>query len=136
MTKSILLVDDELGFSELLQFRLQDCGYKILSATNGAEALNQARQHLPDVILLDLLLPDWDGLTLCELLRRQPSTCDTPVIMVSAVATEVTRHSATVAGACAYFTKPLDFDGLKAKLQSVFAAPAPHLGDDAPCMCG
>ena len=134
MTKSILLVDDELDFAELLQFRLEDCGYKVLGATNGSEALNKARQYLPDVILLDLLLPDWDGLTLCELLRRQPSTCDTPVIMISAVATDVTRHSATVAGACAYFTKPLDFDGLKVKLQSLFMAPAPHLGVDAPCL--
>ncbi len=132
MTKSILLVDDELDFSELLQFRLRDCGYQIRSATNGAEALNQARQYLPDVILLDLLLPDWDGLTLCELLRRQPSTSATPVIMISAVATDVTRHSAALAGACAYFTKPLDFAGLQAKLQSLFTAPAPHLGVDAP----
>ncbi len=132
MARSILLVDDELDFSELLQFRLRDCGYQILSATSGTEALKQARQYLPDVILLDLLLPDWDGLTLCELLRRQTSTCDTPVIMISAVATDVTRHSATVAGACAYFTKPLDFDGLKVKLQSLFAAPSPHSGIDAP----
>jgi CheY-like chemotaxis protein len=132
MAKSILLVDDESDFAELLQFRLRDCGYRILSAANGAEALNKARQYLPDVILLDLLLPDWDGLTLCELLRRQPSTRDTPVIMISAVATDVTRHSAAVAGACAYFSKPLDFDGLKMKLQSLFTAPAPHLGVDAP----
>lgn len=132
MTKSILVVDDELDFSELLQFRLQNCGHKLLFATNGTQALNQAREHLPDVILLDLLLPDLDGLTLCEILRRQPSTRDTPVIMISAVASDVTRHSARLAGACAYFTKPLDFDGLKAKLEDVLAAPRAHLRADDP----
>jgi len=132
MTKNILVVDDELDFSELLQYRLQDCGHKFFFATNGTQALNQARQHLPDVILLDLLLPDLDGLTICEILRRQLSTRDTPVIMISAVDGKVTRSSAKIAGACAYFTKPLDFDGLKTKLADVLAAPASHLGSDDP----
>jgi DNA-binding response OmpR family regulator len=136
MAKSILLFDDEIDFSELLQFRLRDCGYQISSATNGAEALNQARLYLPDAILLDLLLPDWDWLTLCELLRRQPSTSATPVIMISGIATDVTRHSATLTGACAYFTKPLDFRGLQAKLHSFFTAPAPHFRIDPPCVWG
>ncbi len=133
MTKITLLVDDELDFADLLQFRLRDCGYPIRSATNGAEALNWTRHYLPGVILLDLLLPDGDDLTLCERLRRQPSTSATPVIMISPVATDVTRHSATLAGACAYLSKPLDFAGLKVKLQSLFTAPVPHLGVDAPC---
>jgi len=132
MTKNILVIDDELEFSEFLQFRLRDCGHKLFFATNGTQALNQARQHLPDVILLDLLLPDLDGLTLCEILRRQLSTRDTPVIMISAVDGEVTRKSARIAGACAYFTKPLDFEGLKTKLAEVLAEPTLHLRPDDP----
>ena len=126
MTKRILLVDDEVEFSALLQYRLRDGDYTMQFATNGIEALNQARRYLPDVILMDLLLPDLDGLSLCDILRRQPSTRDTPVIVISALASEVTRASAKTARACAYFTKPLDFDGLKAKLEAVLATPAMH----------
>jgi DNA-binding response OmpR family regulator len=78
---------------------------------------------LPDVILLDLLLPDLDGLTLCEILRRRHSTRDTPVIMISAVSTDVTRHSAKLAGVRAFFSKPLDFEKLKAELEIALTPP-------------
>ena len=130
MEKSILVIDDELEFSELLQFRLRDRGYRLFSAANGMQALNQARQHLPDLILMDLLLPDLDGLSLCDILRRQPSTRNTPIIVISALSSEVTRASAKTAQACAYFTKPLDFDGLKARLEDVINSPKSHLGGD------
>lgn len=117
MAKLILVVDDEADFSELLQFRLRDREYEVLSAATGTEALDKARRHLPDAILLDLLLPDLDGLTLCEILRRRLSTRDTPVIMISAVSSEVTRRSARLAGASAFFSKPLDFDSLRTQLE-------------------
>jgi two-component system alkaline phosphatase synthesis response regulator PhoP len=130
MEKRILVIDDESEFSELLQFRLRDRGYRLYNADNGMQALNQARQHLPDLILMDLLLPDLDGLSLCDILRRQPSTRNTPIIVISALSSEVTRASAKTAEACAYFTKPLDFDELEAKLEIVLAAPASHLGAD------
>ena len=130
MEKSILIVDDEYEFYDLLRFRLQDCGYRILHATNGTQALAQARQHSPDVILLDLLLPDLDGLTLCGILRRQLSTRAAPVIMISALASDVTRHAPKIAGACAYFTKPLDIAELKAELKAILAAPQSDLGTE------
>ena len=130
MTKSILVVDDEADFSKLLQFRLRPCKYNVLFAANGLAALNQARRHLPDLILMDLLLPDLDGLSLCDILRRQPSTRTTPIIVISALSSDVPRASAKTANACAFFTKPLDFDGLKAKLEAVLAAPASHLSAD------
>jgi|SRR5688572_17032028 len=121
MGKVILIVDDETDFSELLQFRLRDREYEVLSAATGAEALDKARRHLPDAILMDLLLPDLDGLTLCEILRRHHTTRGTPIIMISAVANDVTRHSARIAGASAFLGKPLDFEKLKAELQSAIA---------------
>lgn len=117
MAKLILVVDDEADFSELLQFRLRNCHYEILAAATGTEALDKARRHRPDVILMDLLLPDLDGLTLCEILRRHHSTRGTPILLISAVSTEVTRHSAKIAGAAAFFGKPLDFDRLRAYLE-------------------
>jgi CheY-like chemotaxis protein len=116
MTKRILVVDDELDFIELLRFRLAAPEYTVLFATNGTDALNQVWHHLPDVILMDLMLPELDGLTLCEILRRQPATRQIPIIMVSALANDVTRYSAEVAGARGFLAKPLDFERLKALL--------------------
>lgn len=133
MAKLILVVDDEADFSELLQFRLRNCHYEILAAGTGTEALDKARRHKPDVILMDLLLPDLDGLTLCEILRRQHATRGTPIIMISAVSSDVTRHSAKIAGAAAFFAKPLDFDGLKAQLERVLAPSQVDCVDEVPC---
>ena len=121
MAKLILVVDDEADFSELLQFRLRGCEYEVLAAATGTEALEKARRHVPDVILLDLLLPDLDGLTVCEIVRRQRSTRGTPVIMISAVSSDVTRHSARLVGAAAFFSKPLDFDRLRTHLERLCA---------------
>ena len=84
----------------------------IIAAATGTEALEKARRHVPDVILLDLLLPDLDGLTVCEIVRRQRSTRGTPVIMISAVSSDVTRHSARLVGAAAFFSKPLSQQSL------------------------
>lgn len=71
---------------------------------------------------MDLLLPDLDGLTLCEIFRRQHATRGTPIIMISAVSGDVTRHSAKIAGARAFFSKPLDFEKLKTELQHALTA--------------
>ncbi len=123
MTKKILVVDDELDFIELLRYSLPGPDYIVLSATNGTDALNQVWHHSPDVILMDLLLPDLDGLTLCEILRRQNSTRQIPIIMVSVLANDVTRYSAEIAGACEFFAKPLDIDRLKQRLAILSVQP-------------
>jgi CheY-like chemotaxis protein len=123
MSKCILVVDDELEFIELLQYRLADCDYKIVTATNSTDALNQAWEHSPDVILTDLLLPDLDGLTLCEILQREESTRKIPIIMITALGSDVTRYSAQVAGAVEFFSKPLDFERLKKTILSLTETP-------------
>ena len=68
--KRILVVDDGTDFAQLVQYHLQDVGYEFEVATRGVRGLKKARRHQPDVILMDLLLPNLDGLTLCEILRR------------------------------------------------------------------
>jgi DNA-binding response OmpR family regulator len=103
---------------------LQDADYEFETAANGMDALNKARRLLPDVILMDLLLPDLDGLTLCEILRRQPSTRGTPVIMLSAVDTAAARYSAQTVGARQYLSKPVDWPVLKAAVRSALASVA------------
>lgn len=124
MSKCILVVDDELEFIELLQYRLQPCDYKIVTATNSTDALNQAWEHSPSVILTDLLLPDLDGLTLCQMLQRQESTRSIPIIMITALGSDVTRFSAQIAGVTEFLTKPVDFECLKRTIHSLLEAPA------------
>jgi len=122
--RRILIVDDELDFSELVQYRLSDCGYRFSIATNSTDALNSAWDKPPDLILLDLLLPDLDGLSVCEIFTRHPATLNVPVIMISAVGSDVTRYSAQVAGAKEFFSKPVDFEKLKTAIDTIFKAQA------------
>lgn len=120
MERRILIVDDELDFSELVQYRLADSGYRFLAVTNSTDALNAAWDSPPDLILLDLLLPDLDGLSVCEIFTRHPATLNIPIIMISAVGTDVTRYSAQVAGAREFFSKPVDFEKLKTAITTIF----------------
>ncbi|HEY2328717.1 MAG TPA: response regulator, partial [Verrucomicrobiae bacterium] len=83
MASQILIVDDEADFIELVKFRLSRLGCDFLVANDGVHALSQARECKPDLILLDILLPDLDGLSVCEILRRQPATKKIPVIFMS-----------------------------------------------------
>ena len=115
MDSRILIVDDEMDFVELVKFRLAGLGCEFLVASDGVQALSQARQLKPDLILLDILLPDLDGLSVCEILRRQPSTKKIPVIFMSALSGDVTRRTVAMQ-AEDFFTKPLDLDRLQHRI--------------------
>ena len=115
MVPRILIVDDEDDFIELVKFRLANLGYEFLVAMDGVQALSQARQFKPDLILLDILLPDLDGLSVCEILRRQPATKKIPVIFMSALTGDITRRTASV-HAQDFFTKPLDLPRLERRI--------------------
>jgi DNA-binding response OmpR family regulator len=104
--RRILVVDDEPDMVELVSFNLRAEGFEVIVARDGLEALNQARAGLPDLIILDLMLPELDGLAVCEILHRLPSTAPIPVIMVSAWTSEVTRVLGRETGASDYLTKP------------------------------
>jgi DNA-binding response OmpR family regulator len=119
MGKRILIVDDEPDFSELVQYRLGATDYEYCIATNSTDALNEAWGQPPDLILLDLLLPDLDGLSVCEIFARHPATQHIPIIMITAVGTEVTRFSAEVAGARHFFSKPVDFEKLRIAIRNL-----------------
>jgi DNA-binding response OmpR family regulator len=111
----ILIVDDERDFIELVQYRLAGLGCEFIVAGDGVQALSQARQFKPDLILLDILLPDLDGLSVCEILRRQPSTKKIPIIFMSALTSEVTRRTVAMQ-ADDFFTKPLDLEKLQLRI--------------------
>jgi two-component system, OmpR family, alkaline phosphatase synthesis response regulator PhoP len=124
MVPRILIVDDERDFVELVQFRLAALGYEFIVASDGVQALSQARQFKPDLILLDILLPDLDGLSVCEILRRQPSTKKIPVIFMSALSSEVTKRTVAM-HADDFFTKPLDLVRLERRIADLLRREAP-----------
>ncbi len=103
---TILVVDDEPEAVELVEFNLQQAGFKVISAEDGAEALTKARTMAPSLVVLDLMLPEVDGLEVCKLLRRDPTTSGIPIIMLTAKATEVDRVVGLELGADDYVTKP------------------------------
>ncbi len=100
------MVDDEPDIVELVTYNLKAEGYEVYSAANGPEALNRARAVLPDLIVLDLMLPDLDGIAVCEILHRLPSTAPIPVIMLTAWSSELAQGIGLEAGAEDYMTKP------------------------------
>jgi DNA-binding response OmpR family regulator len=118
MVPRILIVDDENDFIELLQYKLAGHGYELIVANDGVHALSQARTMKPNLILLDILLPDLDGLSVCEILRRQPSTKKIPIIFMSALTGDVTKRTATMQ-AEDFFTKPLDLNRLEKRIEEL-----------------
>ena len=102
----ILVVDDEPDAIELIRFNLKASGYEVLTAEDGEEALAKARKFAPDMILLDVMLPEIDGLEVCKILRRDPATASLPIIMLTAKASEIDRVLGLEFGADDYVTKP------------------------------
>jgi DNA-binding response OmpR family regulator len=101
-----LSVDDEQDVTDLVRFNLTRVGYEVLTAASGREALDTIRIRPPDLIILDLMLPDIDGFGVCEILRRQPSTATIPIVILTAWATTDAQHLGLELGALDYLTKP------------------------------
>lgn len=106
MIPTILVVDDEPDAVELVEFNLTQAGFKVLTAADGAEAVNKARKCAPNVIVLDVMLPEMDGFEVCKLLKRDKETAQIPVVMLTAKAAEMDRVLGLELGADDYLTKP------------------------------
>ncbi len=102
----ILVVDDEPEVVDLVEFNLKKAGFDVIAATDGAAALKKARSDQPDLIVLDLMMPEMDGLEVCRILRRDSATARIPIIMLTAKAAEVDRIVGLELGADDYVTKP------------------------------
>jgi DNA-binding response OmpR family regulator len=102
----VLVVDDEPEAVELVEFNLKQAGYSVVTAADGAEALTKARASQPSLIVLDLMLPEVDGLEVCKMLRRDPATSGIPIVMLTAKAAEIDRVLGLELGADDYVTKP------------------------------
>jgi DNA-binding response OmpR family regulator len=106
MKTRILVVDDEPDVLDLVTYNLGQAGFQTDTAADGAEALRKARSTTPDLILLDLMLPEMDGLEVCKLLRRDAKTSAIPIIMLTARASEIDRIVGLELGAADYVPKP------------------------------
>jgi len=106
MPETILIVDDEPDVSDLLVYNLQKAGYKTVTARDGNVALQKARDEVPSLILLDLMLPLMDGTEVCRHLKADSKTAHIPIIMLTAKAEEVDRVVGLELGADDYVTKP------------------------------
>jgi len=106
MKPKILVVDDEPDALEILGFKLKEAGYVPLLAKDGTRAIALARDERPALIVLDLMLPEVDGLEVCKILRQDPSTAAIPILMLTARATEMDRVIGLELGADDYVTKP------------------------------
>ncbi|MFB6719128.1 response regulator [Kribbella sp. NPDC056345] len=116
MAHSLLLVDDEPRIRRVLRLALEDEGYEVAEAANGLDALAALRRQPPDVVLLDIMLPDRDGFTVCREIRR---TSDVPVIMVTARTDSHDVVAGLEAGADDYVTKPLVAKELSARIRAL-----------------
>jgi CheY-like chemotaxis protein len=112
-------VDDNAGFLETLAHHLGGQGYKVLTAHSGLAALNQARASLPDLILLAVVLPGLDGLTVCQLLHLQPSTRDIPVILYTAQRGEAIRADCARVGATEFLLQPFSLETLSERVRRI-----------------
>src|SRR5579872_3319447 len=106
MKPKILVVDDEPDALEVIGFKLKEAGFSPVFAKDGARALTLARNEHPALIVLDLMLPEVDGLEVCRILRRDAATAAIPILMLTARAAEMDRVIGLELGADDYVTKP------------------------------
>jgi DNA-binding response OmpR family regulator len=129
MSACILVVDDEKPVADLLVYNLRKAHYEVLVASDGREALRLARQSDPDLILLDLMLPEVDGLDVCRELRR---TSRVPIIMLTALGEETDRVVGLELGADDYVTKPFSVRELLARIKAVLRRTGPEGEEKVP----
>ena len=122
----ILVVDDNAANVDILRARLAAHGYEIVTATDGEEALAAAREHLPDLILLDVMMPKLDGIEVCRRLRADASMPFIPIVLVTAKSDPKDVVAALEAGGDEYLTKPVDHASLVARVKSMLRIKALH----------
>lgn len=127
MSEKILLVDDEPDLRETLAFNLRAAGYHVVTAETGPAALQQARAEQPDLVILDLMLPELDGLTVCRSLR---AVSDVPILMLTARTGELDKIVGLESGADDYMTKPFGLGELQARIRALMRRAGPRGAGD------
>lgn len=118
--RSVLVVEDEENLVEALRYNLEHEGYDVLTAPDGGSGLETARAALPDLVILDVMLPNLDGLEVCRILRRET---DVPILMLTAKGEEIDRVVGLEIGADDYVTKPFSMRELMARVRAMLRRP-------------
>jgi two-component system alkaline phosphatase synthesis response regulator PhoP len=125
MSRKILVVDDEPSIVTLLQFNLEQAGFDVLTAYDGKEALHQATREKPELVILDLMLPEMDGLEVCKTLRSQNNSV--PILMLTAKDDELDKILGLELGADDYLTKPFSPREVVARVKAILRRTDPHV---------
>lgn len=112
MSKRILIVDDEPEIVELLEMRLRKVGYEILTAADGMEGLEKARKEIPDLIILDVMMPKMDGLQVCRFLKFDEKYKKIPIMMLTSRGQDSDKRLGQQVSADSYLPKPYEVDVL------------------------
>ena len=127
MTATILIVEDEADLSELMRYNLETEGFRVVTADSGDEAVERIRDGVPDLILLDWMLPGLSGIELCRRWRSRDETARTPIIMITARGEEEERVRGLATGADDYVVKPFSMPELVARIQALLRRSSPQL---------
>lgn len=119
MSKTILLVEDHEEIWDFLSRRLKRRGYEVVLATDGQQAVDAVRAHMPDIVLLDMNLPVLDGWTAAGIIKGDAATREIPIIALTAHAMSGDREKAIAAGCDEYHPKPVDFSRLLAQVEAL-----------------
>jgi DNA-binding response OmpR family regulator len=122
--KRILVAEDEPSIVLSLEFLLTEAGYEVFTAVNGADALQLAEQHKPDLLVLDIMLPVVNGFEVCRTVRSNPALSDMPILMLTARGREQEIARGLALGANAYVTKPFGTRELMSKIRELLGTPA------------
>lgn len=126
----ILVVEDEADLQQVLDYNLRQAGHEVIAASRGHDGLRLARERHPDLVLLDLMLPDLAGTELCKALKRDPRTRDIPVLMLTAKGEEIDRVLGFELGADDYVVKPFSVRELLLRIQAILKRGSSGRPDD------
>ena len=117
--KKLLIIEDDRSLANVVEYNFANSGYEVFCARDGQDGINQARNRLPDIILLDLMIPVIDGIEVCRQLRAESTTRETPIIMVTAKSEEVDQLIGYSVGADDYVIKPFSVRVLMEKVKTL-----------------
>jgi two-component system, OmpR family, phosphate regulon response regulator PhoB len=130
MSATVLIVEDEKSISTLLKYNLEKEGYTIIISQNGEDGIEQVKKNLPDLVILDWMLPDLSGIAVCDLIKREPRLKSIPVIMLTAKSEETDKIRGFETGADDYVTKPFSTKELVLRVQALLKRAKPSLIED------
>ncbi len=115
----ILVIDDDSAINELIKINLELVGYKVFQALDGIKGFALAKQELPNAIILDVMMPEVDGYTVAQRIRQNPSTKDTPILMLTALSQLQDKITGFDIGVDDYLTKPFEMEELRVRLRAI-----------------